>query len=190
MKLAIPFRRAAGADEDSIDRAPPLTWRKPAFVWLPVALILGVGWPYLLLRNEGGVALMAALGAGCVGIASAAALLIAQRTGVPPRTRRIALTPFLSFGLIAAFVLPLLFAILLAILNAVERAHADVTLKHAGLGVDMVLALWPLGVMIGLPYALFVGLCVVLVAMKQHPAPAPAETALTTPAPREPAGLF
>ncbi|MDX2236755.1 MAG: hypothetical protein NW203_04245 [Hyphomonadaceae bacterium] len=190
MALSFFRRRASPDDALAIDRLPPLAWRKPAFAWTPAALIIGIGWPYLVLRNEGGVALMAAFGAAGVGLGGVLVLLAAARAGRPPRTRRTALSPFILLGLAAGFVLPLLFAILLAILNAIERNQSEVALKNAGLGVDMVLALWPLGIMIGLPYALFVGLSVVLIALRAPDAPAPDSTALTSPAARDIEPLF
>ena len=36
-------------------RFPPLTWRRPAFVWTPLALIIAIGWPALVLTSDGGM---------------------------------------------------------------------------------------------------------------------------------------
>ena len=33
-------------------RIPPLTWRKPAFLWTPIALALAIGWPVALFYDD------------------------------------------------------------------------------------------------------------------------------------------
>lgn len=57
-------------------RIPPLTWRKPVFVWTPLALLLALGWPALLF--EGADAQRLALAFACIA-ASFACVSLALR---------------------------------------------------------------------------------------------------------------
>jgi hypothetical protein len=128
---------------------PPLEWRKPAFIWTPVALVLAMGWPAALFANE--VALQRlALVAGAVVFALALLTLGASWTvGRAPRTRRAVVLHVLFAGVLAALAAPFVLTELLALVAGGEQA--------GNFGASMSMALTPLALVLGLPVALISG---------------------------------
>lgn len=147
-------------------RIPPLTWRKPAWLWSPLALALALGAVYALFYQDGSVA-RAVLAAGAVVFVLALATLSAGwALGHPPRAHRIVVLHVLAASVIVALAAPWGFSALLA--AEVKQAK--------GAGADLALALAPLAVLLGLPLALISGLIFSL-------------TALTRPRPEKPLEL-
>lgn len=141
-------------------RIPPLTWRKPAWLWSPLALALALGAAYALFYQDGSVA-RAVLAAGALTFALALATLSAGwALGHPPRTHRIVVLHVLAAAVIVALAAPWGFS----------------ALQAKGAGADLALALAPLAALLGLPLALISGLIFSL-------------TALTRPRPEKPLEL-
>jgi len=143
-------------------REPPLLWRSPAPLWALLALIVGLGLPWLILRDEGGMAQMALLVAG-VGFCSALiSLVIASSMGRAPRSRREVMVHVLWLGVLTALLAPILFQVLLHAMEGIEAPDGP-----NGLSGALPFALWPLALFLGLPMALFSGLVLSFVAFKR-----------------------
>jgi len=128
---------------------PPLEWRKPVFIWTPIALALAIGGPAALFAND--VALQRlTLVAGAVVFALALLTLGASWAfGRAPRTRRVVVLHVLFAGVLAALVAPFVLTELLALLAGGERA--------GNFSASMSMALTPLALVLGLPMAFISG---------------------------------
>jgi hypothetical protein len=153
-------------------RYPALLWRRPISIWTPVALLLALGWPLLALREEPGMAQMAAIVGALSFLAAAISIGAAWLAGRPPRLRRTIIAHLLAAGAIAAFASPFVFAALLDVLAQDEGAAGS------GLPNRMAWALTPLALMLGLPIALFGGLVFSFVAFVKPKRLAPNELLL------------
>ena len=130
-------------------RIPPLEWRKPAFIWTPIALALAIGWPAALLPNDVAMQRLA-LVAGVVVFAFALLTLGASwALGRAPRTRRAVVLHVLFAGVVAALAAPFVLIELLALIAGAERA--------GNFSTSMSMALTPLALVFGLPMALISG---------------------------------
>ncbi|HVY84264.1 MAG TPA: hypothetical protein VG943_03965 [Caulobacterales bacterium] len=139
-------------------RIHPLSWRRPFFVWTPVAVLLALGWPALLVREQSGL-LQLALIAGALGMAmSLIALGGAWALGRPPRTRTTVIRNVAWTGGVIAAAAPFL-------LVNVDAAHAG------GLARSTPLAMAPLALLLGLPMSLFAGTVFAWVALVKPPPP-------------------
>ena len=139
-------------------RIPPLAWRQPVLLWTPVALLLGLGWPALALRESNALALTALIAGAIVFAASFITMGAAWIIGRAPRTRRDVIQHFLGAGLIVAIAAPF---VLTSLLDAVAAAEHTAT----GLRAATPYALAPLAVLLGLPIAFFYGLAFSFVAL-------------------------
>jgi hypothetical protein len=140
-------------------RIPPLEWRKPAFIWTPLALALAIGWPAAALPND--VALQRlALVVGAVVFALALLTLGASwALGRAPRTRRVVVLHVLFAGVLSALAAPFVLIELLAFVAGAERA--------GNFSAAMSMALTPLALVFGLPMALISGTVFAWIALSQ-----------------------
>lgn len=143
-------------------RIAPLTWRKPAFVWTPLALALAIGGPAAVFYNEPALQRLA-------GVAGAAVFALALITlgaswimGRAPRARRIVVQHVVIAGAIVALVAPFVLVELLALVADYERQGAG-----EGFTFAMSLAMAPLALVIGLPASLAAGIVFAWVALKR-----------------------
>jgi hypothetical protein len=142
-------------------RIPPLAWRKPAFIWTPVALALAIGWPAGLFYDDPGpqrltiAALFAVFALALVSLGASWAL---RR---PPRSRRVAVLHVVAAGVAIAAVAPFVLTHLLAL------AAPSVSAEQFSLAAS--LATTPLALMLGLPVVLASGIVFVWIALRPGP---------------------
>lgn len=142
-------------------RIPPLSWRKPAFVWTPLALALAIGGPAAAFFDEPSMR-QAVLMAGAAVFAVALTTLAASwLLGRPPKARREVVSSIVTAGALASVAAPFALSELLA--GAAERPEA------APVTFAMALSLMPLALLIGLPMALVSGLIFAWTALTQAP---------------------
>lgn len=147
-------------------RIAPLAWRKPAFIWTPLALAAAIGWPYLAFREDGALANMALIAGAFVYAMALTSLGVAWAFGRAPRSRREVVLHVIAAGAIAALGAP--YAITRLLGAAAEHGGESFSLAMA-MGVT------PLAVVLGLPAALLSGLVFALIALRRPRAEA-AET--------------
>jgi hypothetical protein len=99
-----PFVPRAGAPIPQ--RFPALTWRKPAVLWAPAALILALGWPAWALMDEPGMLRFTVLAGAAALVVALISFGIFLALGKPPRTRRAVMHHVLLGGLVAALLSP------------------------------------------------------------------------------------
>jgi hypothetical protein len=144
-------------------RIAPLTWRKPALLWTPLALAMAIGWPAALFANEPGPQRIA-LVAGFVVFAVALTTLGASwALGQAPRARRVVVLHVVVAGALTALVAPFALTHLLALV-------ADYHQQGAGenFSFTMSLAMAPLALLLGLPIALISGIVFAWVALARE----------------------
>ncbi|MES1198713.1 MAG: hypothetical protein ABUS48_01890 [Pseudomonadota bacterium] len=136
-------------------RIAPLAWRRPAFLWTPIAVALAVGWPAYVLHEQNGFAALM-LASGALGMAlSLAALGGAWALGRPPRTRKTVVRNVTWTGAVIAAAAPFVLVNLLA---------------PGELAKETPFAMAPLALILGLPISLFAGIVFSMVALvKQAP---------------------
>lgn len=139
-------------------RIAPLAWRKPAFLWTPLALALAIGAPYLAFREDGALANMALIAGAFVYALALTTLGVAWAFGRAPRSRREVVLHVVFAGAVAALGAPYMMTRLLGM--AAEEGGKVFSLPMA-LGVT------PLAIVLGLPIALISGLAFAIVALKQ-----------------------
>lgn len=71
-------------------RMPSLTWRRPAFVWTPIALAAAIAWPIVLFQDDPSAQRLALMGQFATFALALAAFGISWGLGRAPRTRRTA----------------------------------------------------------------------------------------------------
>ena len=143
-------------------RIPPLTWRKPAFLWTPIALALAIGWPAALFYEEPNPQRFAISSLFVVFAIALISLGVSWFTGRPPKTRRVVVLHVVTAGVIGALLAPFILTWLLALVAEYEHEGAA---EHFSL--VMSLATTPLVVMIGLPVVLISGIMFAWVALKR-----------------------
>lgn len=143
-------------------RIPPLTWRKPAFLWTPIALALAIGWPAALFFEEPNPQRFAISSLFVVFAIALTSLGVSWFTGRPPKTRRVVVLHVLAAGMIGALLAPFILTWLLELVAAYEH---DGAAEHFSLAMS--LATTPLVVMIGLPVVLISGIVFAWVALKR-----------------------
>ncbi len=150
-------------------RIAPLAWRRPAYVWTPLALAAAIGWPYLAFREDGALANMALIAGAFVYALALTSLGAAWAFGRAPRSRREVVLHVIGAGLIAALSAPY---VLTRLLGATVDHGAGVFSMSMAMGVT------PLAVVLGLPVALLSGLVFALIALRRPAADqAPAQDA-------------
>jgi len=139
-------------------RIPPLTWRKPAFLWTPIALAAAIAWPLALFYGNPGpqrltvTALFAVLGLSLI------TLGVRWAMGKPPKLRSIVVSHVVIVGLVVALLSPFALGSLLS-----TDAGENVTLS-------MAISVLPLIVLVGLPIALVSGVIFAWLALTRRKA--------------------
>jgi len=143
-------------------RIPPLTWRKPAFIWTPIALALAIGWPAALFYEEIGPQRLAIAALFVVFAVALITLGASWIMGRPPKSRRIVVLHVVVAGAIAALIAPFVLTWLLAL---VADSPQEGAAEHFSLAMS--LATTPLVVMLGLPVVLVSGIAFAWIALKR-----------------------
>lgn len=140
------------------ERIPPLAWRRPAILWTPLALTVGIGWPAGVFYDEPAMQ-------RTVLIVGAAAFALALVTlggswliGRAPKARRIVVLHVVIAGGLAALCAPFIVTELLG-------AISDHAAPGAQAGLAMAAAAAPLALVLGLPIALVSGLLFAWIAL-------------------------
>jgi hypothetical protein len=159
--MPVPALRDASKHPlDPTPRFPPLAWRHPVWAWGPLALLLAAGWPILLLRTGPGLGFLIGLGVAGTAALALATVRLMELAGRPPRARRDIVALFLGFGAPIAAGGPF------------AAAFFSGALGTSGYDEAGAAALWPLGVILGVPIALFAGLIVCAVVFVKPPSAA------------------
>lgn len=130
-------------------RIPPLRWRRPSFIWTPIALAIAIGWPALVLSDQPSLQRVAVIAGAVVFTLALLTLGASWALGRAPRTRRVVVVHVLLAGAAAAFLAPFVLAEVLAF-AAAEAAGEK-------LSAAMSMAMTPLALVLGLPAALVSG---------------------------------
>lgn len=134
-------------------RIPPLSWRKPAFVWTPVALALSIGWPVALFYEAAGPQRLIITALFVVFALALVTLGASWAMGRPPKSRRIVVLHVVGAGALAALCAPFVLTWLLSTVAEYEHEGAR---EHFTLAMSV--ATTPLVVMVGLPVVLISGI--------------------------------
>lgn len=140
-------------------RIPPLTWRKPAFLWTSIALALAIGWPTALFYNDVGPQRMALVALFVIFAIALVTLGVSWAMRRVPKTRRTVVVHVVIAGVITCLLAPFVLTELLA------------TVANSGAGegqrftLEMTLAMAPLALVLGLPIALISGIIFAWVAL-------------------------
>lgn len=140
-------------------RIAPLSWRKPAFLWTPLALALAIGWPLALFHADTAPQRLALTGLFIVFAIALVSLGVSWMIGRAPKARRIVVGHVVSAGVITALLSPFALTQLLANVAASAEAGGRFTL-------DMALAMVPLALVLGLPITLVSGIVFAWTALK------------------------
>lgn len=141
-------------------RIPPLAWRKPAFLWTPLALALAIGWPTGLFYNDPGpqravlVALFVVFALALVTLGATWAM------GHAPKTRRTVIVHVVVAGAITSLLAPFVLTELLATISRGEAESGDGAFTLA-----MALSMAPLALVVGLPITLLSGIVFAWIAL-------------------------
>lgn len=141
-------------------RIPALSWRRPTFVWTPLALAAAIGWPVAALQNEGALAPYALVAGAAMFALALTTLGLFWATGRAPKTRREIVSHVVWAGAAAALIGPFVLMQVLALVADYEREGAG-----AGFTLGMPAAVAPLALMLALPIALISGLVFALIAL-------------------------
>ncbi len=148
-------------------RIPPLSWRRPAFVWTPAGLALGVGWPAALFYQDAAPQRLALVAGAAVFAIALLTLGASWAMGRAPRARRIVVVHVVMAGAVAALLAPFVLTELLATVANLESAGAGEQFT-----LTMSLAMVPLALVLGLPIALVSGILFAWTALvRRHGAP-------------------
>ncbi|HYD86636.1 MAG TPA: hypothetical protein VEA80_04115 [Vitreimonas sp.] len=129
-------------------RIAPLTWRKPAVLCTPLALICAIGWPAAAFWQEPNIQRLT-LAAGMIVFALALCSLGASWTlGRAPRTRLTAVLHVVGAGAAVALLAPFALTELLAAASGQTGLESG-AVSAVSLGVAMA----PLALIVGLPIA-------------------------------------
>jgi len=143
-------------------RIAPLTWRKPAFIWTPVALAAAVGWPAALFLDEPSLRRLALVAGMAVFALALVTLGISWALGHAPRARRVVIVHVLLAGALIAALAPFVLTELLAAVASYEDSAAA-----ASFSPEMAFAMAPLALIIGLPMTLISALVFAWLALKR-----------------------
>lgn len=141
-------------------RIAPLTWRRPTFIWTPVALAAAIGWPAALFYQDQTPQRLALVAGAAVFAIALTTLGVGWALGRPPKARRVVVLHVVLAMCIAAVLAPFVLTQLLA-------AVADYKQEGAGqqFGLDMSLAMTPLVIVLGLPIGLISGILFAWIAL-------------------------
>lgn len=143
-------------------RIPPLVWRRPAFIWTPVALALAIGWPLAVMRDDGALAYTIVIAGALVYAMALVSLGAAWAMGQPPRTRRDVVIHVLGAGVIASLAAPF---VLTRLLGAVAETEGAGGAQAFDMGMS--LSMTPLALVLGLPIALASGIVFSILALQR-----------------------
>jgi hypothetical protein len=141
-------------------RIAPLSWRRPTFVWTPLALAVAIGWPAALFYQDGNPQRLTLVAGAAVFAIALSTLGVSWFFGRPPKSRRAVVVHVVAAMFIAALVAPF-------VLTQVLRAVADTRQDGAGhqLNMDMSMAMTPLALVVGLPIGLVSGILFAWIAL-------------------------
>ena len=142
-------------------RIPPLTWRKPVFIWTPFALALAIGWPAGLFYNDAGPQRLMLIAGATVFAIALITLGVTWAMGRAPRSRRIVVLHVVTAGAITMLLAPVVLGQLLALV-------AESTERAGTLTIEMSLAMIPLAIVVGLPIMLVSGIAFAWVALARQ----------------------
>lgn len=128
-------------------RVPPLAWRKPAFIWTPLALAAAIAWPLLLFRDDPGPQRLSLLALFATFAITLLSLGISWAIAKPPRTRRVVVLHVVLAAAAVALIGPFFVSGLISA------------------GAIAPLAMTPIAIVLGLPIALISGLIFALLAL-------------------------
>lgn len=147
-------------------RIPPLIWRRPAFLWTPLALAIAVGWPLALLRDDPALANTALVAGAVVYALALVSLGAAWVIGRAPRTRRDVVMHILAAGALTSLAAPFVLTRLLGAVADYEQTGAA-----EAFSMQMSLAMTPLALVLGLPIALASGIVFAVLALTRPKGP-------------------
>lgn len=150
---------------------PPLRWRGPAILWTPLALVLAVGWPALLLGSDTTMA----RGVGAAGVLTfilgLSTLGFAWARGKPPRSHRDVLLHLVIAGALVSVTAPFAMVWLIEAAAAQRNPGAE----EVSLPLSASLSMIPLTLLVGLPTAFISALVFAMVALVKPPRNAPSQ---------------
>jgi hypothetical protein len=146
------------------ERIPPLTWRRPAILWTPVALALAIGWPAALFYDDLGPQRLTIATLFVVFALALVTLGASWMMGRAPKARRIVVLHVVTAGVIAALVAPF-------VLTWALEAVADYRNAGDHFSPSMSMAMTPLVVVLGLPVVLVSGILFAWIALKRRRRP-------------------
>lgn len=134
-------------------RIPPLKWRRPAFLWTPIALAAAVGWPAALFYNDSGPQRLALIAGAIVFALALVSLGVSWASGQAPRSRRTVVLHVVLAGALVTLIAPFVLTQLLAtVANSHDAASAG------SFTLAMSLTMVPLALVVGLPVMLVSGI--------------------------------
>lgn len=146
------------------ERIAPLSWRRPTFVWTPLALALAIGWPAAIFYNDPAPQRLALVAGAAVFALALITLGLSWVVGRAPRARRIVVSHVVLAGAVVALIAPFILVELLALVANYETEGAGSRFTF-----EMSLAMAPLALVIGLPMALVSGIVFAWVALTSQP---------------------
>jgi hypothetical protein len=141
-------------------RIAPLSWRKPAFLWTPLALALAIGWPAALFYEDPGAQRLAIAALFVVLAIALATLGASWALGRPPKSRRIVVLHVVTAGVVAALAAPFVLTLVLSSITDHQGAASQIS-------IAMSFATTPLVVILGLPVVLVSGILFAWTALKR-----------------------
>lgn len=147
-------------------RIPPLTWRKPSFIWTPLALALAIGWPAALFYRDAGLQQVMLVAGAAVFAIALSSLGASWALGRVPRARGVVVLHVLIAGALVSLFAPFILTGLLSAVANYEHPGASENFTLA-----MSLSLAPLALVLGLPITLVSGIAFAWVALARRQAP-------------------
>ncbi len=139
-------------------RIPPLAWRRPAFLWTPLALTLAIGWPAGLFTSDSGIQQLALVVSAAAFAIALVSLGASWMIGYAPRARRVVVLHVVIAGALASLAAPFILTQILAAYQSIG----------AGKIFTMALAMAPLTLVLGPPIALVSGVVFAWVALARR----------------------
>lgn len=144
-------------------RIPPLSWRKPAFVWTPLALALAIGWPAGAFYDEIGPQRLIIAALFIVFAIALATIGASWIMGRPPKSRRVVVLHVVAAGALSALLAPFLLTSLLGLVAEARQGAGE------QFDLEMSATAMPLVLMLGLPVVLVSGIVFAWTALKRAP---------------------
>lgn len=141
-------------------RIPPLQWRKPAFLWTPLALAAAIGWPAGLFQDDGRMAGLALVFGAVIFAAALSSLGASWAFGRAPRSRRIVVAHVMGAAALVAVLAPFAMTQLLSLVAEYDSEGAGSNFKLA-----MGFSALPLSLLLTLPVALISAFAFAFIAL-------------------------